>query len=148
MTEKNYPLTLTLFSDEVTVHRLHKETPLSFFQDIFALKWFTISKTLDELSIVVPTSCALTLGRVEDDPNYKREGGWRVLKIEGVLDFGLVGILASIINPLKDAGIPVFVISTYDTDYILVKNEQISNAKKVIVETTRYVVNLSEENLV
>ena len=56
------------------------------------------------------------------------EGGWRVLKVPGPLSFALTGIMASISSALADAGISIFALSTYDTDYILVKADQLENA--------------------
>ena len=58
----------------------------------------------------------------------KMEKGWRALMIEGPLDFSLVGVLAPVLQVLARAKIPVFTMSTYDTDFILVKNEQLDNA--------------------
>jgi len=92
----------------------------------FIPKWaknsdfLSITRTLDELSIVC----------IEDSiPSYiKYEKDWRILKIEGPLDFSLIGILASISAILAQKGISIFAISTYDTDYILVKNKDISSA--------------------
>lgn len=56
------------------------------------------------------------------------ETGWRALKVEGPLDFNLTGILAGIANPLARAGISIFAISTFDTDYVLVREVQLDNA--------------------
>lgn len=82
--------------------------------------FFSITKTSDELSIVCLD---------ENIPNdIKCEKDWRILKIEGPLDFSLIGILASISTILAQKGISIFAISTYDTDYILVKNNDIDNA--------------------
>ena len=73
-------------------------------------------RTKDELSIVLPS------GQVPDNlTDFKIEGGWSCLKIEGPLDFALVGILSSIAKPLADASISIFALSTYDTDYVLIK---------------------------
>jgi len=55
-----------------------------------------------------------------------------VLKVEGPLDFGMTGVVASITGPLGAASISVFVISTYDTDYLLVKNEKLARAATVL----------------
>lgn len=83
-------------------------------------EFFSITKTLDELSIV----CA-----EHDIPNdIKCEKDWRILKIEGPLDFSIIGILASISTILAQKGISIFAVSTYDTDYILVKDCDIDNA--------------------
>jgi len=82
--------------------------------------FFSMTKTLDELSIVCSE---------ESIPNgIKCEKDWRILKVEGPLDFALVGILSSITNVLAQQGISIFAISTYDTDYILVKDKDIKNA--------------------
>ncbi|MDS0524246.1 ACT domain-containing protein [Clostridium sp. SHJSY1] len=82
--------------------------------------FFSITRTSDELSIV----CS------EDNipSGIKCEKDWRVLKIEGTLDFSLIGILASISTILAQKGISIFAISTYDTDYILIKNEDTDKA--------------------
>nr|WP_077864442.1 ACT domain-containing protein [Clostridium saccharobutylicum] len=88
--------------------------------------FFSITKTSDELSIV----CA------ENDipSDIKCEKDWRILKVEGPLDFSLIGILSSISTILAQKGISIFAIPTYDTDYILVKNKDIDNTVKSLVE--------------
>lgn len=60
------------------------------------------------------------------------EHGWRALQVEGPLDFSLTGILASLATPLSGAGISIFAISTYDTDYLLVKEVHLDRARKVL----------------
>lgn len=82
--------------------------------------FYSVTKTPDELSIV----CS------EDSipGNIKCEKDWRILKVEGPLDFSLIGILSSISTVLAQKGISIFAVSTYDTDYILVKEKDISNA--------------------
>lgn len=88
-------------------------------------EFLSITKTLDELSIVCDE---------EVIPNdIKCEKDWRILKIEGVLDFSLIGILASISTILAQKAISIFAISTYDTDYILVKDKDINNAIEALV---------------
>lgn len=57
-----------------------------------------------------------------------REDGWRAMRIEGVLDFSLVGILAQLANTLAEQQIPIFAVSTYNTDYVLIKQEKLSAA--------------------
>jgi hypothetical protein len=88
--------------------------------------FFSITRTSDELSIVC----------IEENipDNVKCEKDWRILKIEGPLDFSLIGILASISKILAQKGISIFAISTYDTDYILVKNKDIDNAIKSLIK--------------
>lgn len=60
------------------------------------------------------------------------ERGWRALGVRGPLDFGLIGVLASLAAPLADAGVPVFVASTYDTDYVLVPAAQLGAAVEAL----------------
>lgn len=83
-------------------------------------KFLSITKTDDELSIV----CS------EDGipNNIKCEKNWNVIKVEGPLDFSLIGILSSISTILSKENISIFAISTYDTDYILVKNKDLQKS--------------------
>ena len=62
----------------------------------------------------------------------KREDGWRAMRIEGVLDFSLVGVLARLADTLALQKIPIFAVSTYNTDYVLVKQENLSAAIRVL----------------
>lgn len=73
----------------------------------------SITRTGDELSVVC---------REEAVPAGVRcEWGWRCLRVAGTLDFSLVGVLASLVGPLAGAGVSVFAVSTFDTDYLLLK---------------------------
>lgn len=65
-------------------------------------------------------------------PPVEGEPGWRALMVEGPLDFSLTGILAGIAAPLAAAGISIFAISTFDTDYVLVKEARIDEATTVL----------------
>ena len=60
------------------------------------------------------------------------ETGWRALKVQGPLDFGLTGVLAAIASPLAAAGIPIFALSTFDTDYVLVKEALLPAAAEAL----------------
>ena len=80
----------------------------------------SISRTSEELSIVCPE------GVVPKD--VKAEAGWRVFKLDGPLDFALTGILASVAAPLAQAGVSIFALSTYHTDYVLVKDQKAGEA--------------------
>lgn len=64
----------------------------------------------------------------EPDIVERSEPGWRAIRVEGQLDFGLVGILAQLTGALADADIPVFAVSTFDTDYLLVRKERLDAA--------------------
>ena len=85
-----------------------------------ATGFVSISRTADELSIVCTEALADRFPQVDR--------GWRVIKIHGPFAFDQVGILASLLTPLAAASIGIFAISTFDTDYILVKSENLDRA--------------------
>lgn len=82
--------------------------------------FLAIVKTRDELSVVSNTKSV--------PEGVRSEHGWRVLGIVGVLDFSLIGVLSDLSQLLASVGVSVFVISTYNTDYFLVKQSQLNNA--------------------
>lgn len=86
-----------------------------------AAEFYFIGRTDEELSLVC---------RTEDTPSktIEREDGWRGFRIQGVLDFSLIGILSKISGVLAENGIGIFAVSTYNTDYILVKEENFGRA--------------------
>ena len=109
---ENMKLNFSTLGGIYGVCRLDKDSHIPEWA--YESEFFNITRTLDELSIV----CSQ-----ESIPkDIKCEKDWRVLKVEGILDFSLTGILASISNTLAKAEISIFAISTYDTDYILVKD--------------------------
>lgn len=83
--------------------------------------FYFIGRTDEELSLVCRTECtpARTL---------EREDGWRGFRIEGTLDFSLIGILSKISTILAENRIGIFAVSTYNTDYVLVKEENFHKA--------------------
>lgn len=89
--------------------------------------FYFIGKTDEEISLVCKT---------EDTPadTIERDDGWRGFRIEGVLDFSLIGILSKISGILADNKIGIFAVSTYNTDYILVKEENYNKALSVLSE--------------
>ena len=86
--------------------------------------FFSITKTAEELSIVC----------VEENvpSGVKVEKGWKCFKLKGPFDFGTTGVLSSVIEPLGKAKIGIFAISTFDTDYVLVKKENFEKAIAVL----------------
>ena len=84
-------------------------------------------KTDEEKSLVCLT---------EDVPDntIEREDGWKAFRIEGILDFSLIGILSKISALLAENEIGIFAISTYNTDYILVKEENYTKAKELLIQ--------------
>jgi uncharacterized protein len=85
----------------------------------------SVTRTSDELSIVCPQK------KVPEGIRSERD--FRVLKIRGPLDFSLVGVLSGLAGPLADAGISIFALSTFDTDYILVKQEHLGRAAEILI---------------
>lgn len=86
----------------------------------------SITCTQDELSIICPAA-SVPAGVQSEQP-------WSALKVEGPLDFALTGILSALAAPLATAGISIFAISTFDTDYLLVKERQLTRACQVLRE--------------
>lgn len=62
----------------------------------------------------------------------RAEPGWRVLKVEGPLDFSLTGILAALAGALANAGVSLFAVSTYDTDYLLIREEDLETGIRAL----------------
>ncbi len=110
-------MTLELLADRFAVCRLAPQAAIP--SNLEGGSFFSVTRTESELSVVCPESQGLP-GEIE--------GGWRCLGVEGPLDFAPVGVLAGLSQPLADAGISLFVISTYDTDYLLVKEDQLDAA--------------------
>lgn len=77
-------------------------------------------RTRDELSIVCEERYI--------PPEVRAEKGWSALQVEGPLDFSLLGVLASLSGVLSDAGVSIYALSTYDTDYILFKESAMERA--------------------
>lgn len=115
-------LKLNILEDLFTVHRFppDHEIPKQIYENQFC----SISKTEDELSIVCSSS--LLLG------SDISETGWSCIKVLGPLDFSLTGILADISAVLAKAEVSIFAISTFDTDYVLVKSEKLPVAKEAL----------------
>src|SRR5579872_122767 len=93
---------------------------------IWESPFYAITKTAEELSLVCEQD------KVIPDPAMKQENGWKCLQVVGLLDFSLTGILSSIAQPLAENKISIFAISTYDTDYILIKKEHFEEAQTVL----------------
>lgn len=89
--------------------------------------FFFLGKTDEEISLVCLTS---------DVPQHttKRDDGWKGFRIEGILDFSLIGILSKLSGILAENEIGLFAVSTYNTDYILVKREDFGRAVNVLSE--------------
>jgi hypothetical protein len=118
------PHKLVILPETFAVCRLAPDAPIPDWA-VFAGSPISITRTADELSIVGPAS------RVPD--GVQAERGWRCFKILGPLPFTMTGVLASLVAPLAEAGISIFAFSTYDTDYVMVKEETLALARDVLV---------------
>jgi uncharacterized protein len=86
--------------------------------------FFSVTRTSEELSIVCQESIV--------PEGVRAEKGWRVMRVVGTFEFSTVGILASLMTPLADAGIGLFALSTFDTDYLLVKEYDLARAVEAL----------------
>lgn len=87
-------------------------------------EFISISRTGDELSIVCPAANL--------PPDIRGPKCWMCLKLEGPFPFSVTGILLSFIQPLSDNAIPIFAVSTYDTDYVLIQEEFSEKALSIL----------------
>lgn len=91
---------------------------------IFASPFYTISKSPEELSIVCESKYI--------PGNIQQSNGWKLLKIDAVLDLSLTGITAKFSKPLAEGGVNFCVIATYDTDYVMVPEEKLFLATEAL----------------
>ena len=111
---------LKIITDKLTVCKVAGIADIDM-----SAEFYFIGKTDEELSLVCKT---------EDVPlkTIERDDGWRGFRIQGVLDFSLIGILSKLSGILAEHKIGIFAVSTYNTDYILVKEENFERALTVL----------------
>jgi hypothetical protein len=109
---------LTVLGEWLSICRLDagEEVPAWATETSF----FSVTRTRDELSVVCPEDVV--------PEGITRERGWRAFRLEGPFDLSMVGVLASVASPLAEAGASIFAVSTFDTDYVLVREEQLDLA--------------------
>ncbi|PKM49767.1 MAG: ACT domain-containing protein [Firmicutes bacterium HGW-Firmicutes-7] len=115
-------LSLVILSERFCIIRFNSSDEVPNWKN--RSSWYSITKTLDELSIV----CEEAVVPAE----VKGDFGWRCIKVLGPLEFGQVGILAGLSKVLAEKHISIFVVSTYDTDYILLKEASLNPAIEVL----------------
>jgi len=121
--DKIWSLDLQLLKSRFSVCRLAPEAAVPAWATETG-ELVSVTRTHDELSVVCPET-AIPKGT-------RCEHGWRGFKIVGPLAFSLTGVLVSVAKPLADAGVSIFAVSTYDTDYILVKEENLEKAIRAL----------------
>lgn len=119
---------LQMLEDKYKVIKLKQNELIP--RKIFEEEIYSITRTDEELSIIVKESVDINSEIVENN--------WNMIKVVGVLDFSLIGILSKISTILAKAEISIFVISTYNTDYIMVKNDKLEETKRVL-EDNNYI---------
>jgi hypothetical protein len=111
-------LTFRQLPDRYVVCRLAPDAPMPTWIPKGSL--VSITRTQDELSIVCPEPVT--------PPNVKCETGWTALKLEGPFPFTLTGVLSSFLVPLAENKIPIVAVSTFDTDYVFIKLDNLEAA--------------------
>jgi hypothetical protein len=119
-------LVLKLLPGELAILQLPPETATPQWLNFSATPLVSVTHTTDELSVVCPVR--------EVPAGTTCEAGWRAFVVAGKMDFSAVGILSSIVTPLAGAGISIFSISTFDTDYILVRMDALEKARNVLLQ--------------
>ncbi len=127
-------LTLRLLPYRLSICRLPGGAPLP--ENALSGPFFSLTRTADELSIVCPQEAV--------PADAACEHGWRAFMVQGPLDFSLTGVLSSLADPLAQAGIATFAISTYDTDYLLVKEATLLAATQALQAAGHRIINPPE----
>jgi hypothetical protein len=115
-------LALVVLEDVFAVCRLGGDEPIPPWALAGGL--VSITRTAEELSIVCPQAVV--------PAEVRAERGWRCLRVAGTLAFSLVGVLAALTAPLAEAGVSVFAVCTFDTDYLLVKENDLGRAAEAL----------------
>ena len=124
-------MVLELLKNEYSVYKFDPEYVIN--GNILTNEFISITRTKDELSIVAQEN--------ELNGFLEVENGWKILKINGILNFSLVGILSKISTILANENISIFVMSTFNTDYIMVKKENIKNAIEILIKNNYEIKN-------
>ncbi|MGF1983388.1 ACT domain-containing protein [Lactococcus taiwanensis] len=111
---------ILLLRDNLSIFQVYSVEDLDL-----SIKPLHIGLTNDEISVIAPTNTVPSI-------TINRNDGWKMFKVEGVLDFSSVGIVSSISSVLAKAKLSIFSVSTYNTDYILVKNNNLDKAIKAL----------------
>ena len=122
-------INLIVLQEEFSIIQVKIDQPIP--ASVFDSSFYSITKTNDEISIIVNKDIEIPFARISK--------GWKGFKVEGILDFSMVGIIYNLIAPLKENGISVFVTSTYNTDYLFVKESSFQKSVEIF-EKTGYII--------
>jgi hypothetical protein len=115
-------LSMRILPDRLAVCRFEPQAALPDWID--QPGFYSITRTAEELSVVCSEA------RVA--PGAESETGWRCFQLLGPFSFSEIGVMSSLIQPLTERGVSVFVISTFDTDYLMVKERNLAKAIDVL----------------
>jgi hypothetical protein len=117
---------LSLIAEDLVVARLAATAPVP--SELFAASApvVSVTRTGSELSIVCPAALAPAGAEID--------GPWSAWYIQGPIPFGLTGVVQAVVSPLSTRGIPVFVVSTFDSDVIMAPADQAANAASALIE--------------
>ncbi len=115
-------LTLKILPDQLSVCRLPADEPAPGMEP--AGNFFSLTRTSEEWSMVVSSAHV--------DPAWEAEPGWRCLELLGTFDFSLTGIMSALAGPLATAGISIFPMATWSTDFLLVREGDLGDACRVL----------------
>lgn len=118
----NTSLNLSILQETLAICKLKNDAQIPDWA--LSGSFFSVTRTAEELSIVCPQSNV--------PQGMACEKGWRCLGVEGPLAFSLTGILASLTTPLAQAGIPIFALSTYETDYVMMHEKNLERAGLIL----------------
>ncbi len=117
-------ISLSVIKGKLAVCRLEVNKPIPNW--VIKSSFYSVTKTDDELSIVCLEEVV--------PAHIKSEKGWRAIKVDGELDFSQTGILASLAVLLTEAKISIFAVSTFNTDYILLKSDKLNKAVNTLTK--------------
>jgi hypothetical protein len=111
-----------------------RRIPLDWPLDLRSLcaDWYSLTRNGEELSLVAPERVDIDAGECQR--------GWSCLTIQAILEFDMVGVLAAVSRLLAEANVSIFVISTYDTDHILLRTEHLETGVKALTGAGHRVV--------
>lgn len=120
------PLAIRLLPQRFAICRFAPDTPLPAWVFHAEASVWSLTRTPEELSLVCPQH--------DLPPSVDRDvqRDWRAFALQGPIPFDAVGVIAALTGPLADAGVPVFVVSTYDTDLLLVRESDLELARDVL----------------
>jgi uncharacterized protein len=115
---------IVVLHDTLAVCRLDLRAPLPPWATVHPHEFFSVTRTADELSVIVTQS--------RPPRDIKCDRNWRLLKVQGPLPLNLIGIIAGLSGTLAAAGVSIFAVSTYDTDYFMVKQVDLGRAVQAL----------------